>query len=137
MFLLLKRIRLSGSFDNPGGANEERQVKPFPTQIHFRHKGYRKKFEQMMNKKIVPNKYASASSLSEIGLLDKVMINVNRMGWGDFVMMQSPTYTKPTCEFLSIFSYDEQTLMLKFQLGNEEHNLGLFDLNDVFHFPMN
>lgn len=34
-----------------------------------------------MNRKIVPNKYVSATSLSEIGLLDEVMLHVNRMGW--------------------------------------------------------
>ena len=56
----------------------------------------------MMNIKIVPNRYTSATSLSKIGLLDKVIMHINRMGWGNFVMMQSPTY-----EFLSTFIYDE------------------------------
>ena len=27
--------------------------------------------------------------------------------------------------------------MLKFHLGNEDHQLGFFKLNDVFHFPKN
>ena len=41
---------------------------------------------------------------------------------------------RPTCESLSTFYFDEQYLLLTFRLGNEEHNLGLFELNNVF-FP--
>ena len=26
---------------------------------------------------------------------------------------------------------------MTFRLGNEEHSMGLFELNDVFHFPVN
>ena len=61
------------------------------------------------------------------------------IGWvgGDFVLMQSPSYVRPTCEFLSSFNFYEHAILLKFHLGNMEHQLGLFELNDVFHFPKN
>ena len=82
-------------------------VKPFPKLINFRHEEYRKKFKQMMSRKIFHNRYMSASSLKEIEMLDEVTIYVNRIGCSDFMMMQSPTYIRPTYEFLSSFSYDE------------------------------
>ena len=72
----------------------------------------------MMNRKIIPNRYASSTSLSEIGLLDEVMLYVNRIGWGNFIMMQSPSYVEPTYEFISSFSFNEHTLMLNFHLEN-------------------
>ena len=53
------------------------------------------------------------------------------------MLMQSPTYIRPTCEFLSTFSFDEHALLLKFYLGNVKHQLGLFELSDVFHFSKN
>ena len=62
---------------------------------------------------------------------------INRMGWDNFMLIQSPSYVRPTCEFLSSFNFDEHALLLKFRLGNMEHQLGLFELNDVFHFPKN
>ena len=62
---------------------------------------------------------------------------INRMGWGDFMLMQSPSFVRPTCEFFSSFNFDEHALLLKFCLGNMEYQLGLFELNDVFHFPKN
>ena len=90
-----------------------------------------------MTKKIVPNKYMSTYSLQDAGFLNEVNMYINRMGWGDFMLMQSPSYVRPTCEFLSSFNFDEYALLLKFHLGNMEHQLGLFELNDVFHFPKN
>ena len=115
-----KRKR-GGSSSNPSGEDEERVVIPFPRLINFRHEEQRKKFEQMMNRKIVPNKYISTYSLQSVGLLDEVNMYINRMGWGDFVLMQSPSYVRPTCEFLSSFNFDEHALLLKFCLGNMEH----------------
>lgn len=52
-------------------------------------------------------------------------------------MMQSPSYAAPTYEFLSSFSFNEHTLMLNFCSGNEEYNLRLFALNNVFDFLKN
>ena len=112
-------------------------VIPFPKLINFRHEQQKKKFEQMMAKKNVPNKYMNTYSLQVAGLLNEVNMYNKRMGWGDFVLMKSLTYVRPTCEFLSTFSFDEHTLLIKFNLGNVEHQLGLFKLNDVFHFPKN
>ena len=74
-----------------------------------------------MNRKIMPNKYISTYSLQSVGLLDEVNMYINRMGWGDFVLMQSPSYVRPTCEFLSSFNFDEHALLLKFRLGNMEN----------------
>ena len=115
-----KRKR-GGSSSNPGGENEERVVMPFPKLINFRHEEQRKKFELMMTRKVVPNKYINTYSLQDASLLDEVNMYINRMGWGDFVLMQSPTYARPTCEFLSSFRFDEHALLLKFRLGNIEH----------------
>ena len=57
------------------------------------------------------------------------------LGWEAFVMMKHPTYVVPTCEFLSSFKFDVDEGMLNFRLGNQDHSIGLFELNDVFHFP--
>ena len=103
------------SSSNPSGEDEERVVIPFPRLINFRYKEQRKKFEQLMNRKIVPNKYISTYSLQSTGLLDEVNMYINRMGLGDFVLMQSPFYVRPTCEFLSSFNFDEHALLLKFR----------------------
>ena len=43
----------------------------------------------------------------------------------------------PACEFLSSFEFDENEALLNFRLGNQDHTIGLFELNDVFHFPKN
>ena len=75
-----KRTRRGGAFDNSGGASEDHMVKPFPTQIQFRHGEHRNKFQKMMNKKIVPNRYLSATSLIEVGLLEEINLYVHRMG---------------------------------------------------------
>ena len=50
-------------------------------------------------------------------------------------MKHHPTYIMPTCEFLSSFEYDEHDGILNFRLGNQDYTIGLFELNDVFHFP--
>ena len=50
-------------------------------------------------------------------------------------MMQYPTYVVPTCEFLLSYEFDEHEAMLNFRLGNQDHSIGLFELNDVFHLP--
>ena len=62
---------------------------------------------------------------------------LSRMGWEAFVLLQYPTYVRPTYEFLSSFHFDEQSLLITFRLGNKEHSMGLFELNDVFHFSAN
>ena len=80
-------------------------------------------------------KYLSASALRRAGLLDEVNMYVSRMGCQDFMMMKHPTYVVPTCEFLSSFEFDENDGILNFRLGNQDHTIGLFELNDVFHFP--
>ena len=67
-----------------------------------------------MHKKIVPNRYLSPSALRDIGLLDEVTIFVNRVGWSDFITMQSPTYVRATFEFLSTYAFYEQSTMLPF-----------------------
>ena len=51
------------------------------------------------------------------------------------MMMKQPIYIVPTCEFLSSFEYDENDGILNFRLGNQDHTIGLFKLNDVFYFP--
>ena len=75
-----KRKR-GGSSSNPSGENKERVVISFPRLINFRHEQQWKKFEQIMTRKIVLNKYMSTYSLQDAGLLDEVNIDVNRMGW--------------------------------------------------------
>ena len=59
---------------------------------------------------------------------------IARVGWEAFVMMQYPTYVVSTCEFLSSLEFNEHQAMLNFRLGNQDHSIGLFMLNDVFHF---
>ena len=81
-----KRKR-GGSSSNSSGEDEERVVIPFSRLINFRHEDQKKKFEQMMTRKIVPNKYMSTYSLQDASLLDEVNMYVNRMGWDDFVLM--------------------------------------------------
>ena len=49
--------------------------------------------------------------------------------------MRHPTYIVPTCEFLLTFELDVDDGMLNFRLGNQDHTIGLFELNDVFHLP--
>ena len=66
----------------------------------------------MLSKKIVINKYMSVSSLQQVGLLDDVNMYLTRMGWEAFVMMQYPTYVRPTYKFLSFFHFDNQALLL-------------------------
>ena len=80
-------------------------------------------------------KYLSASALQRSGLLDEVNMYVARMGWEAFIIMKHPIYIVPTCEFLSSFKYDEYNGILNFRLGNQDHTIGLFKLNDIFHFP--
>ena len=43
----------------------------------------------------------------------------------------------PTCEFLSSYEFNEDDGLLNFRLGNQDHIISLFKLNDVFHFPKN
>ena len=62
-------------------------VRPFPTHIEFSHEWQRKKFEQLLSRKIMPNKHISASSLREIGLLDEVNMYLSRLGWEAFVLL--------------------------------------------------
>ena len=92
---------------------------------------------QLMSRQFAPMKYLSSSSLQRVGLLNEVNMYVSRMGWEAFVMMKHPTYVVPTCEFLSSFEFDVDEGMLNFRLGNQDHSIGLFELNDVFHFPKN
>ena len=80
-------------------------------------------------------KYLSASTLQKAGLLDEVNMYIARLGWEAFIMMKHPTYIVPTCEFLSSFEYDEHDGILNFRQGNQDHTNGLFEVNDVFHFP--
>ena len=110
-------------------------VRPYPPNIQFGHERQKNKFNKLMSRPFVPMKYISASSLERAGLLDNVNMYVNRMGWEAFVMMQQPTYVIPTCEFLSSFHFDESEAILSFRLGNQDHSIGLFELNEVFHFP--
>ena len=110
-------------------------VRPFPPNIRFGHEGQRNKFNQLMSRQFAPMKYLSPSSLQRAGLLNEVNMYVSRMGWETFVGMKHPTYVVPTCEFLSSFEFDVDEAMLNFRLGNQEHSIGLFELNDVFHFP--
>ena len=82
-----KKTKLGSSSNNLGGTNEERLVKPFLKLVNFRYEGHRKKFEQIVHIKIIPNRYMSASTLKEVEVIDEVIMYVNRMGWNDFVMM--------------------------------------------------
>ena len=66
-----------------------------------------------------------------MGLLDEVNMYVSRMGWEAFIMMKHPTYIVPTCEFLSSFEFDENDGILNFRLGNQDHNIGLFELDSM------
>ena len=50
------------------------------------------------------------------------------------MMMQHPTYVIPICEFLSSFQFDEHGAMINFRLGNQNHSIFLFKINDAFHF---
>ena len=80
-------------------------------------------------------KYLSTSSLQRTTLLNEVNMYVARMGWKAFILMWNPTYIVPTYEFLSSFEFDEDDDMLNFSLGTQDHTIGIFELNDVFHFP--
>ena len=88
-----------------------------------------------MARKFVPMKYLSASTLQRVGLLDEVNMYVSRLEWEAFMMMKHPTYIMPIYEFLSSFEYDEHDGILNFRLSNHDHTIGLFELNDIFHFP--
>ena len=114
---------------------EERLVRSFPFTSQFRHEEQRNKFNKLMSRSFAPMKYISASSLQRVGLLNEVNMYISRMGWEAFMMKQYPTYVVPTCEFLSSFEFDKNKVLLNFRLGNQDHTIGLFELNDVFHFP--
>ena len=74
-----KRAR-GRSSSNLGGANEDRMVRPFPNHIEFRYEGQQKKYEQLLSRKFVPNKYMSKSALREVGLFEEVNMYIERMG---------------------------------------------------------
>ena len=132
-----KRAR-EGSSSNPSGANEDLMVRPFPTQIEFGHERQRKKYKQFLSRKFVPNRYMSANALREVGLLEEVNMYIARIGWEACVLLQYPTYIRLTCEFLSSFHFDEHSLILTFRLGNMEHTMGMFELNNAaYNFPPN
>ena len=69
-----------GSSSNPGGANEDRMVRPFPNHIEFGHEGQQKKHKQLLSRKFVPNKYMSPNALREVGLFDEVNMYIARIG---------------------------------------------------------
>ena len=94
----------------------------------------RNKFNQLMSRQFAPMKYLSPSLLQRVGLLDEVNMYIARMGWEAFILMRHPQYVVPTCEFLSSFEFDVDDAMLNFRLGNQDHIIGLSELNDVFHF---
>ena len=88
-----------------------------------------------MSRSFATMKYMSIHSHESVGLLNDVNMYISRMGWEAFVMMQYPTYIVPTYEFLSSYEFDEHQAILNFRLGNQDHAISLFELNDVFHFP--
>ena len=53
---------------------------------------------------------------------------------GSFYNDKTSYILAPICEFLSSFEFDENNGMLNFRSGNQDHTIGLFELNDVFHF---
>ena len=79
----------------------------------------------------------SKSALREVGLFEEVNIYIERMGQEAWVLLQHPAYVQPTCEFLSSFDFDEHTSLMTFRLGNVNHTIGLFELNDAYNFPPN
>ena len=130
-----KNTRRRGGSSTNLNLEEEILVRSFPSTIQFRHEEQRNKFNKLMSRSFAPMKYISASSLQRAGLLNEVNMYISRMGWEAFVMKQYPTYVVPTYEFLSSFEFDENEALLNFKLGNLDHTIGLFELNDVFHFP--
>ena len=68
-----------GSSSHPSGANKDLIVRPFPIQIEFGHEGQRKKYEQLLSRKFVPNRYMSAHALREVGLFEEVNMYIARM----------------------------------------------------------
>ena len=130
-----KNTRRRGGSSTNLNLEEERFIRSFPATIQFSHEEQRNKFNKLMSISFAPMKHISASSLQRAGLLNEVNMYILRMGWEAFVMKQYPTYVVPTCEFLSSFEFDENEALLNFRLGNQDHTIGLFELNDVFHFP--
>ena len=130
-----RKLRRHGGSSSNLSHQEERLVRPFPPTIRFRHEGKRKKFNQLMSRQFAPMKYLSPSSLQRVGLLDEVNKYVARMGWEAFILMRHPTYIVPIYEFLSSFEFDADDGILNFRLGNQDHTISLFELNDVFYFP--
>ena len=79
----------------------------------------------------------SAHALREVGLFEELNMYIARMGWEGCVLVQYPTYVQLTCEFLSSFHFDENSLLMTFHLGNREHTMGMLEFNDAYNFPLN
>ena len=130
-----KRPRVGGSSRNPRGEEEEQEVRRFPQSIAFDGELQHKKYEDILRRKILPNRYPHKEALILVGLYDEVSTLLNKIGWENYMNRAYPTYLKPTCEFLSSYALDEKAKSFTFRLGNRDFQLNLFELNDVLEFP--
>ena len=59
----------------------------FPQNIAFSSELQHKKFEDIIRRKILPNRCPNRNALRTIGLFDEVSLLFNRVGWEPFIII--------------------------------------------------
>ena len=77
---LSKRSRLGESSRNLRGEEEEQELIKFPQTIIFGSELQHKIFEDIVRRKIQPNRYPNKNALITVGLIDEVSLLLQRVG---------------------------------------------------------
>lgn len=102
---------------------------------------YKKHYEALLNRDIVPTRYANDSFLHSLGLYDSVYWMLDRLSLTHFYACRDPTYVSLALEFLSSLTYTTNSWTastvgtIKFCMFNRKCEFNLNQMVDLLQLP--
>lgn len=103
---------------------------------------HREKFDHLKNRHWTSTRFLDFEFIGAMGIQDDLEWMAEKVGWMDFLRLREPTYRGLTLEFLSTLEADilqGQYIFegrCTFRLGNQDRELTLNEVNEIFGFPM-
>ncbi|KAK1402937.1 hypothetical protein POM88_002542 [Heracleum sosnowskyi] len=93
------------------------------------------RYAKLSKRPVFPNKYVNDYAIGQLEIVAELSHKLEKVGWTDLLIMDEPSYSTLTYEFLSSFTVTSEG-SLSFRLANQSHVITKAELDTMFGWQL-
>ncbi|KAK1374333.1 hypothetical protein POM88_030526 [Heracleum sosnowskyi] len=95
----------------------------------------RSRYAKLSKRPVFPNKYVNDYAIGQLEIVAELSHKLEKVGWTDLLIMDEPSYSTLTYEFLSSFTVTSEG-SLSFRIANQSHVITKAELATMFGWQL-